>query len=624
MARDDYRDRDRDRNRDRERGRDRDRDRDRSDGKRRTNYENRGIFRNFLSYMEYFRNYKLKVFWTIIFYIIAYVPVASFSIIVKLVVDTYIPAGDITKIYFAMILIVIFGLINISYWMAFGASRTDIIKNVSRDMRNNIVTKLQILSLQYHSVAETGRLYSKIMVDVNKIEFFGDALFNSVLAVIVALLYSVIVLALVNPKILLVLLLIVPVVFITQRLFKNMLERQQHLGRMVNEDLSFSVATFLQTAFLSRVHGEEDFEKRKIDEKNRNIVSRYRNIVFRTALFGASNSVLTQLLQFGLLIMLALAVINKQILIGELFLFQQFAGNIIGNVSAIVNQYNMFLEFSESMSSINEILTAPDIEYNEGKKKIASLKGDIFFEDVTFGFDPTRPVLKHITVRISKGETVALVGASGGGKTTFANLILGLYRPLDGMIYLDGMPIDELDMRIVRQFVGVVTQDPILFTGSVEDNIRHARKASAADMIAAAQKANAHEFIEKLQEKYATIIGERGVTLSGGQRQRIAIARALMRDPAILILDEATSALDSESEQQIQKAIESMLGNQTTVIIAHRLSTIMNADKILVFKEGQIVETGTHAELIEKKGEYAKLVDLQLNLGVEQMKQAIS
>ncbi|MEK6796637.1 MAG: ABC transporter ATP-binding protein [Spirochaetota bacterium] len=587
---------------------------------RKTFYENKGIFKNFLAYMEYFGPYRGRIFWAIIFYTIAYVPAASFSIIVKLVVDTYIPAGDVVKIYLSIFIILIFGIINVTYWMAFGTTRVSIIKNVSRDMRNNIVTKLQMLSLQYHSMSETGRLYSKIMVDVNKIEGFGDALFNQVLAVIVALLYSILVLALVNWKILLVLLLLLPLVFIMQRIFKRTLEKQQHLGRMVNEDLSQAVTTFLQTSFLVRVHGAEEYAHRAVDAKNLNVIHRYRNIAFRTALFGASNSVMTQLLQFSILIMLAIAVVQKRILIGELFLFTQFSNNIIGNVTAIINQYNLFLEFSESMNSVNEILTAPDIEFNEGKRKVAALKGDILFEDVTFGFAPERPVLKHISVRINKGETVALVGASGGGKTTFANLVLGLYRPLDGMVYLDGMPVDELDMRTVRQHVGVVTQDPILFTGTVEDNIRHARSGnSLAEVLEAAKKANAVEFVEKLPEQFKTIIGERGFTLSGGQRQRIAIARALLREPAILILDEATSALDAESERQIQKAIETMLGNQTTLIIAHRLSTIRSADKILVFKEGEIVETGSHEELVGLRGEYAKLVALQLHVSVDEL-----
>lgn len=589
-------------------------------GVRPLQYEDRGLLKNFLTYLDYFKKYKSRAFWTVMFYLFKYIPFASYPIVVKLVVDTYIPAGDTGKIYSSIFIIAVFGLSNIIFHTAFETSRMEIVKNISRDIRNTLIDRLQVLSLTFHSKAESGRLYSKIMVDTNKIEQFSDVIFHGFLAVAVSFTYSVIILSLVNVKIMLLLLLLMPLFFIIQQAFKNTLRKLQYIGRITNEDLSQTVTTFLQTSMLVRVHGEEKFEQAKIDDKSKTVIMRYKDIVFKLAMFGATNTVTTQIFQFALVIVLAAAVIQKKVLIGEMFLFINFANTIIGNVSQIVNQYNMVLEFSESMNSIHEVLNAKELELNEGKKKVAALRGDIVFDNVSFSFNPQTPILRDISVKIDHGATVALVGASGAGKTTFANMVLGLYRPTSGSVLLDGTSVNDLDMRSVRQFVGMVTQEAILFSGTIEDNICHARKVNTSyEIMEAAKKANAHDFIMQLPDRYKTLVGERGATLSGGQRQRIAIARAIMREPSILLLDEATSALDAESEEEIRKAIEHMLGKQTTIIIAHRLSTVMNADRIFVFKDGRIVEAGNHKELIALKGDYAKLVSIQLRIDIDEL-----
>ncbi|MEK6793893.1 MAG: ABC transporter ATP-binding protein [Spirochaetota bacterium] len=576
-------------------------------------YVDRGLWANALSYLSYFKAFRAKAAWAVVLYIIKYLPFASYPVIVKLVVDSYIPLGEIDKIIGSLWIIAVFGVLNIIYHAAFEAVRIDVVKSISREVRNTIIHKLQILSLKYHSLAETGRMYSKIMVDVGKVEMFGEMMFHMVLPILVGFTYSVIILAIVNVRIMLVLFILIPLLAVVQKLFKNTLSKLQYIGRTTNEDLSAAVSTFLQTSMLVRVHGEEKYQQANIDTKSRTVVTKYRDIAFKVAAFGASNSMTTQLFQFALVIMLAVAVIRKEVLIGEMFLFLNFANQIIGHVSQVVNQYTAFLEFSEAMNSINEILSAPDTEMNEGKRRISSVKGEIVFDHVWFGFEEGVPLLKDISVRIESGKTVALVGASGAGKTTFANMVLGLYRPDKGVIRIDDASIDDVDMRSVRQYMGVVTQEPILFTGTVEENISHALKVHTTyEMIEAAKKAKAHEFIMQLPERYKTVIGERGSTLSGGQRQRIAIARAILRDPSILILDEATSALDAESEEEIKAAIDQMLGNQTTIIIAHRLSTVMNADVILVFRDGKIVESGTHKDLVAKNGDYARLVSIQL------------
>ena len=245
------------------------------------------------------------------------------------------------------------------------------------------------------------------------------------------------------------------------------------------------------------------------------------------------------------------------------------------------------------------------------------MAGKISLRGVHFAYPtkPDIPVLKGLSLDISTGQTVALVGSSGCGKSTVTNLLLRFYDPAEGAVLVDGTDAREYDPRSLREHMGLVSQEPRLFACSIRENIAYGKKnATMEEIEASAKAANAHRFIEQLPEGYNTWVGEAGVQLSGGQKQRVAIARAILRNPPILILDEATSALDTQSEKLVQAAIDSMIagGKRTTIIIAHRLSTIRNADMIAVLREGVVVETGTHTELLEKNGEYATLVKLQI------------
>ena len=240
-----------------------------------------------------------------------------------------------------------------------------------------------------------------------------------------------------------------------------------------------------------------------------------------------------------------------------------------------------------------------------------SFNQEIRFDNVSFTYEK-EPVLKNINLTIKKGETVALVGSSGAGKSTLADLVPRFYDPTDGQITIDGVPVSEININSLRDLMGIVTQESILFNDSVAKNIAFAKpNAREEDIVQAAKIANAHQFITELDEGYQTSIGERGGKLSGGQRQRISIARAIMKNPPILILDEATSALDTESEKLVQEALTNLMKNRTSLVIAHRLSTIQHADKIVVMDKGRIVEQGTHQELIALKGIYHKLINMQ-------------
>jgi len=267
-----------------------------------------------------------------------------------------------------------------------------------------------------------------------------------------------------------------------------------------------------------------------------------------------------------------------------------------------------------SLKPVHRLLTLDDpLEKYKGKRIVTRLNGAVAFEHVSFVYDTTgKKALCDINVSVRTGETIALVGESGAGKTTFSNLIMGFYFPTEGRILIDGMDIRDLNLRTLRECIGVVSQENVLLNTSIIDNLRYGRMdATKEEVIAAARAANALEFIEQTAEGFDAVVGDRGVRLSGGQRQRLAIARALLKNPQILILDEATSSLDSESEAKIQEALERLKANRTCFIIAHRLSTVISADRILVFKGGSIVESGKHEELLEKGGEYARLCQRQ-------------
>jgi ABC-type multidrug transport system fused ATPase/permease subunit len=249
------------------------------------------------------------------------------------------------------------------------------------------------------------------------------------------------------------------------------------------------------------------------------------------------------------------------------------------------------------------------------KKAAAPITGDIRFEHVSFGYDPVNPVLKNISLHVKAGEVVALVGPSGGGKTTIVNLLLRFYKPTSGRILIDGTPVEQIPMESLRQQIGVVSQESYLFSGTGRDNIAYADPVSTdVQVVDAAMAAHAHGFLFGSPDGYLTQVGERGVQLSGGQRQRIAIARAILRNPRILIFDEATSHLDSESEMLIQEALEKMSQGRTVLVIAHRLSSVRRADKIAVIENGTLVQFGRHEDLIGSEGVYRRLYSIQMEL----------
>src|SRR5581483_11817173 len=307
------------------------------------------------------------------------------------------------------------------------------------------------------------------------------------------------------------------------------------------------------------------------------------------------------------------AVIGGHMTLGEVVAFVGYLWLLYGPLQWFNNIYQWMSRAFAGAERIFEVIDLPQEPYQAHQAVwLDRISGEVEFRDVTFGYDKAKPVLKDVSIHVEPGEMIGLVRKSGAGKSTFVNLICRFYEADHGEVFIDGHNVKDLSLECLREQVGVVLQDPFLFNGTIAENIRYARPdASEREVIAAARAANAHEFIVGKPDGYDTQVGERGNQLSVGEKQRISIARAILRDPRILILDEATASVDTETEKAIQEALARLVKGRTTFAIAHRLSTLRNADRLVVFDEGRIVEMGTHEQLLERRGVYWRLVEMQ-------------
>lgn len=294
---------------------------------------------------------------------------------------------------------------------------------------------------------------------------------------------------------------------------------------------------------------------------------------------------------------------------GDVVMLSAFLTTLTNSTTTLTSLAPVITKGLESVRSVGEVLQAPELEDNEGRTEVTEVRGAVTFQHVGLSYDEElRPAVHDFTLTVEPGETIALVGASGAGKSTVLNLVIGFIRPTTGQLLLDGTDMNTLDLRTYRRFVSVVPQESILFDGTIHDNVAYGMDDADEEAVRTALRdANALEFVEKLPRGVETLVGERGARLSGGQRQRLAIARALIRDPKVLILDEATSALDTRSEALVQQALGRLLRGRTTFVVAHRLSTVRSADRIVVMGDGEILEVGTHEELLRRGGAYTAL-----------------
>ncbi|MBL4732626.1 MAG: ATP-binding cassette domain-containing protein [Rhizobiaceae bacterium] len=574
----------------------------------------------------YLKRYKLHVSAALFFLLLAAATTLTIPLAVRRVVDHGFSNKDSLFIdnYFSMLVVITAVLALASscryYFVIWLGER------VVSDIRSDVFAHVTRLSADFFDTAQTGEIISRLTADTTQIKSAvgattSMALRNTLLGIgaLIMMVYSA-------PGLSLIVIGAIPVIVLPIIAFGRAVRRRSRSAQDTLADATAYASESISAVRTMQAFSNEELVRGRFSQavehafEAARLAIRTRALLTAMAIFLIFSSVVA-VMWFGAQDVLAGKMTAGAL--GQFLLYAVFAAGALGALSEVWGELSQAAGAAERIAEL--LIEEPTIRAPENPKLLASpLQGEIAFEKVSFAY-PTRtdmPVLDELSQSIRPGETVAIVGSSGAGKSTIFSLLLRFYDPDSGKITLDGTDIRELDPMELRKSIGFVPQETIIFAASAYENIAYGNPAASREAVmAAAQAANAHEFIEQLSNGYETELGERGVMLSGGQRQRLAIARAILKDAPILLLDEATSALDAESEKLVQDALDKLMDKRTTLIIAHRLATILKADRILVMDKGQVVEEGNHKKLVKKNGIYARLARLQFDVGAEAMRE---
>ncbi len=529
--------------------------------------------------------------------------------IIKDVVDKVLTNKDLVMLHLIIIMILITFFFRGIFTFGQGYLMGFIGQRVIIDLRNTVYKKLQELSISYYDRRRTGEIMSNVTNDISALQSAIVDNFVQLIQEGVILIGSFLSMIYLQWKLTILCIVIVPMVSYTIKFFGNKLHDS---GRNMQEriaDVTAMLQETIQGVRIIRSFNRGSYEIKRFAAVNEASFNACMRAIRQT-------SQLTPIVEFLAAIAITViiwyggvSVVDGDISAGTLIAFLAYAINLTNPVKRLSNVYGNIQKALAAGDRIFAILdTKPDITDRPGAQELSEVKGEVEFRHVSFGYFPDQPVLKDLNFTAHPGETIAVVGPSGAGKTTIVNILPRFYDVIDGAVLIDGRDIRDMTVGSLREHIGLVPQDTLLFNTTIRENILYGRlEATDEEVWNAVRAANAEEFIREMPNGIDTNVGDRGLILSGGQRQRISIARALLKDPAILILDEATSALDTESEKVVQEALDRLMVGRTSFVIAHRLSTIRNADVILVIDHGRIVERGTHEELMALGGLYREL-----------------
>ena len=571
-------------------------------------------------YMKFVKPYKWPIFGTVIIGIVKFAIPLLIPLILKYVIDNIIDADlsqteKRTQLFWLMgISFIVFFLIRppVEYFRQYLAQWVG--SKILYDIRDRLFDHIQKLSLKFYSNTKTGEIISRVIHDVEQTKNFVITGLMNVWLDIVTIFIAIGIMLTMDVRLTIVAIILFPFYGFSVKYFYGKLRRLTRERSQALAEVQGHLHERVQGMPVTRSFALEDYEHEQFEKRNAHFLHKalvHTNWNAKT--FAVTNTI-TDLAPLLVIAYAAYQVIMGNMTMGTMVAFVGYMERVYSPLRRLINSSTILTQAVASIDRVFEFLNEKyDIKDKKGAIKLGRVQGKVDFENVSFHYDSEEgDVLKNVHLSVKKGETIALVGMSGGGKSTLISLIPRFYDVTGGSIKVDGIDIRDVQARSLRNNIGMVLQDNILFSESIATNIRMGNPyATDEEVIQAAKAASAHDFIEKLPNGYDTLVGERGVKLSGGQKQRVAIARVFLKNPPILIFDEATSALDLESEHHIQAAMAKLAYDRTTFIVAHRLATITHADRIVVLENGKITEMGTHDELMRKRGSYYDLYQVQ-------------
>ena len=536
----------------------------------------------------------------------------GYPIITNMLMKDFIPNNNVNGIIISSIILLVIYLVRmlLRYFIQYYGHVMGV--KMQAEMRKDMFDKLEKLPYSYYDNHETGKIMSRMTNDLFEISELAHHGPENIFIASITIISSFVYLMILNWILGLICFGMLPILLVISLYFRRKMKIAMTNSKIAIAKVNASIESSITGIRVTKAYTNAKTEAKKFDVYNEEFVNARSESFGAMARFFSSSQFITD--AFNVLIILGggLFIYYKIMDVNDLTTFIVSISLFISPVHQVIQFSEQFINGTTGFKRFIEIMDEPEENEYEGSKILENVKGDISFKDVTFSYNDSKTILNHVSFDIKQGENIALIGPTGGGKTTICHLIPRFYNITSGEIKIDNQNINDFTLESLRKNIGIVQQDVFLFNGTIKENILYGNEnATDEQVIEASKKANIYEYICSLEDGFDTIVGERGVKLSGGQKQRISIARVFLKDPKILILDEATSALDNTTELLIQNSLNELSKGRTTIIVAHRLSTIKNATKILVVSNGSIIESGNHDELINKKGIYYQLYMLQ-------------